>query len=694
MKVVNYILPTFVWAVLTATSICAQAENYFEVPQEISRINKTLKLLDFPFEYKQIDVRRSLTTEKLLRSTENPNGIFTSTDHDTSTISDFVARKELTEIAQRNQPFWARYVDEGPKTQDVVILFHGIPTYSYLYREVIGPIAKNRRVIAFDQLGQGFSGKSSNLTYTFKQQLAFVEAFFEGLNLPQDTKLTVVVHDTGGFLGTSFAARHQDKVKNFVLFETLFGPIPDSNAIPPLAQFLQSPEGQRAIVQDNIMIRDLIIRGHTIQPPSSNPLIVDELDWKAKLAYIIPYINQDSRRVLAQWLLEVPLLDGDPLNAAFTNLELFLQQAQYLTTTTTPKLYFYAEPGFNNPEPVRENLKTILNVNNSLTAINLGKGFHFLQEDQGVRIGQEINRWLRELDGLPENPSAEFPYQPRYTKVLGSQMHYIDEGKGPVVLMLHGNPTSSYLWRNVIPYISPKHRVIAVDLIGMGKSDKPKIDYTFEDHRRYLDAFIEKLNLREITLVIHDWGSALGLDYAARKPSNVRAVAFMEAILPPLFPATFETLPTFTADFFRMVRDPILGPQFIIEQNGFIEEILPSNILRPLTNAELDAYRAPYPTPETRRPLLVWPLEVPIEGEPANVVEVVKNYSDWLQRSHVPKLHVYVEPGVLNSRDMVQQLAAIFPNYESAFVGEGLHFIQEDAPEAIGLAIAHWLARL
>lgn len=171
--------------------------------------------------------------------------------------------------------------------------------------------------------------------------------------------------------------------------------------------------------------------------------------------------------------------------------------------------------------------------------------------------------------------------------------------------------------------LAAENRVIAVDLIGMGKSGKPDIDYTFDDHRRYLDAFIRKLRLRDVALVVHDWGSALGLDYAARNPDNVRGVAFMEAIIPPVFPASFSALPPAVADFFRVARDPVLGPPLILEQNIFIEEVLPANVLRSLAEAELEVYRAPYPNPDTRRPLLVWPNQVPIDGEPTDVVAVV-----------------------------------------------------------------------
>lgn len=671
------------------------SDNYADLTvSEVETTPSEIRQPNFPLNYKRLDLRPEFTEQKLLRSPNNPQGIFVSENSDTSPSSDAIARKELINIGQRRQPFWARYVDEGPQTQDVVLLFHGIPAYSYLYRKVIGPIAQEKRVIAFDQLGQGFSSKSRNITYTFKQQLAFTEAFIHQLNLPEDTKFTVVVHDTGGPLGTSFAARHQDKVKAFVLFETIFGPIPDFNNLPPLPQYLRTPEGQRDIIDNNILLRNTLIFGHTIQPPSVVPYLANELKAQDKLLYSLPYLKRSHRRVLARWVREIPALNDPPSSPASTNLDLFLEQANYLQTTETPKLLMYAEPGVIVTKSVRKNLETVLNTNNSLTTVNLGKGFHFLQEDHGVRIGQEVRRWLRKLDGRAETPSAQFPYTSKFIEVLGSKMHYVDEGHGPVVLMLHGNPTSSYLWRNIIPFLSPKHRVIAPDLIGMGQSDQPDISYTFADHRRYLNAFIDALALKDITFVVHDWGSALGLDYAANNSANVKAVAFMEALLPPMFPATFDSLGPFTSEFFRLARDPILGPEFILEQNGFIEEVLPQNIMRTLSEVELEVYRSPYPTEESRRPLLAWPLEVPIEGEPANVVSVVENYSDWLRRSSTPKLHLYVSPGVLNPPELVDTLSSELPAYNAVFVGDGLHFIQEDHPEAIGLALADWLGQL
>ena len=294
----------------------------------------------------------------------------------------------------------------------------------------------------------------------------------------------------------------------------------------------------------------------------------------------------------------------------------------------------------------------------------------------------------------PETISADFPYESHFVEVLGSRMHYVDEGQGDPFLLIHGNPTSSYLWRNVIPWLIPHGRVIAVDLIGMGKSDKPDIDYTYADHIRYVEGFIAALDLREITFVIHDWGSALGLDYASRHEENVKGIAFMEALVAPAMPTTFDAMPPEFGDLFRALRDPERGPELVIDQNVFVEQILPNSVVRELSEAEMDAYREPFLDPASRKPVLVWPNQVPIDWEPADVVVVVERYNVWLLASDIPKLHIYASPGAINPPDVVDFLAQRLANYESVYVGRGLHFIQEDHPEAIGRAIADWYRRL
>ena len=283
--------------------------------------------------------------------------------------------------------------------------------------------------------------------------------------------------------------------------------------------------------------------------------------------------------------------------------------------------------------------------------------------------------------------SAEFPFESHYVEVLGSKMHYIDEGEGDPILFIHGNPTSSYLWRNIVPYVSDDARVIAVDLIGMGKSDKPDIDYRFVDHAKYLEGFIEELELKNITLVIHDWGSGLGFNYAMQHEDNIKGIAFMEAFLMPLkwdeFPAEFR-------EMFENFRTPGIGEEMIMTQNIFVEQILPGSIIREITDEEMNHYREPYPTVESRKPVWVWPNEIPFNGEPADVHKIVTDYNQWLQETEIPKILFYATPGVLLPSSMVEWSEANLKNLETIYVGEGIHFIQEDHPHEIGRGLADW----
>ena len=289
---------------------------------------------------------------------------------------------------------------------------------------------------------------------------------------------------------------------------------------------------------------------------------------------------------------------------------------------------------------------------------------------------------------MSEEISAAFPFEPKYATVHGSRMHYVEEGGGDPILFLHGNPTSSYLWRNVIPHLSPASaRCIALDLIGMGKSDKPDIEYRFFDHARYVEGFIEALGLRNITLVIHDWGSALGFHYARRHESNVKGIAFMEAIVRPV---TWDEWPEQARQMFQAFRTPGMGEKMIMEQNMFVEAVLPGAILRKLSDEEMNRYREPYPDPKSRKPLWRWPNEIPIEGQPADVVEAVQAYSQWLKTSNLPKLLLYAQPGAI-MRNLVGWCRENIGNMKAVDIGPGVHFVQEDRPHEIGEAIAAWM---
>lgn len=284
--------------------------------------------------------------------------------------------------------------------------------------------------------------------------------------------------------------------------------------------------------------------------------------------------------------------------------------------------------------------------------------------------------------------SAAFPFESHYVGVLGSQMHYVDEGEGDPILFLHGNPTSSYLWRNIIPHVTSQGRAIAVDLIGMGKSDKPDIEYRFVDHVKYVEGFIEALGLKNISLVIHDWGSALGFHYASRHKDNVKGLAFMESIMMPV--PTWDAFPEQARSIFEGFRTPDVGEDMIFNKNFFVERVLPGSILRKLTDEEMDYYRQPFLEPSSRRPTWRWPNEIPIAGEPADVKEIVSAYSQWLQKSDIPKLMFYAHPGALMQAPVVEWVRQNLSNLTSVDIGPGSHFVQEDSPHKIGSELAAW----
>ena len=247
--------------------------------------------------------------------------------------------------------------------------------------------------------------------------------------------------------------------------------------------------------------------------------------------------------------------------------------------------------------------------------------------------------------------SSDFPFKSNYIEIHGARIHYIDEGEGDPVLFLHGNPTSSYLWRNIIPHLTSSARCIAPDLIGMGKSDKPDIEYRFVDHSKYVEGFIDKMGLKNITLVIHDWGSALGFHYATRHENNIKGIAFMEAIIKP---ATWEEFPKDFKMGFKLFRTPLIGWLMIAGMNVFVEQILPKAMVRTLTEKEKNYYREPFKRISYRTPLWRWPNEIPIDGHPADTSEIVQNYNKKLQESDLPKLLFYAHPGGLITSAMVE----------------------------------------
>jgi haloalkane dehalogenase len=277
-------------------------------------------------------------------------------------------------------------------------------------------------------------------------------------------------------------------------------------------------------------------------------------------------------------------------------------------------------------------------------------------------------------------------------EVLDSFMSYRDAGTGDIpVVFLHGNPTSSYLWRNVIPHVTDQTRCLAPDLIGMGESGKPDIAYRLADHIRYLDAWFDAMGLDEVVIVGHDWGGTLGMDWAARHPGRVQGIAVLETFLRPM---RWEEMPPQAAELFRGYRTP-KGEEMVLENNMFIEINLARGVTGGLAKSDHDVYRAPFLKPASRKPMLAWAREFPLDGKPADVVELVLGYDHWMAATPgVPKLLMAVENGVgLGSPEMIGWAAENFAGAEVVSVGPGGHHTPEDQPEAIGTAVAGWLRR-
>ncbi|NKC14323.1 MAG: haloalkane dehalogenase [Gammaproteobacteria bacterium] len=285
-------------------------------------------------------------------------------------------------------------------------------------------------------------------------------------------------------------------------------------------------------------------------------------------------------------------------------------------------------------------------------------------------------------------------YSKRFAQINAKRMAYVESGAGDPVLFLHGNPTSSYLWRNVMPHVEGKGRLIAPDLIGMGDSDKLDNSgpdrYRLVEHVEYLDGLLAALEVTDnVTLVVHDWGSALGFHWANRHREAVKGICYMEALV---MPVSWAQWPPAARGVFEGFRSPA-GEDMVLDKNVFVERVLPGSIIRDLTEQEMAEYRRPFVEPgESRRPTLTWPRQIPIEGEPQEVVAIVGDYAAWLAESDVPKLFVNAEPGAILIGEQ-REFCRAWPNQTEVTV-RGNHFLQEDSPDAIGAAIAQWLSAM
>jgi len=290
--------------------------------------------------------------------------------------------------------------------------------------------------------------------------------------------------------------------------------------------------------------------------------------------------------------------------------------------------------------------------------------------------------------------SETMSYEKKFASVKGKQIAYVEEGSGDPIVLLHGNPTSSFLWRNVIPELVESGRVIVPDLIGQGDSEKlPASEgperYSLEVAYSYVDGLLEIIGAMEnVTLVIHDWGTGVGFLWAMRHPAAVKGVAYMEGIVKPV---SWSDWPESAVGIFKGFRSD-KGEDLILNRNMFIEGVLPSSVIRPLSNAEMDAYRAPHLETDDRQPLLNWPRQIPIEGEPKDVVALVNEYGAFMAASDIPKLFINADPGSILVGAQ-REFCRSWPNQQEVTV-KGLHFIQEDSPVEIGQAVANWLKAL
>lgn len=282
---------------------------------------------------------------------------------------------------------------------------------------------------------------------------------------------------------------------------------------------------------------------------------------------------------------------------------------------------------------------------------------------------------------------ADYPFEGRYIDVHGVKMHYIEQGIGQVFLFLHGNPTWSYLWRNIIPTVAEHGRCIALDLVGFGRSQRPDIGYTFPEHYHFVDGFIEKMGLKDIVIVGHDWGGVIGFYYALHHRDNVKGIAFMES-----FPFTVRW-DYFPAQFrigFKLFRTPVVGKFLIMTLNLFVNKIMLSSIVRRLPKDVHDNYKRMFPTVKSRYPVYVFPNEIPIEGEGGVTFDAVKRIQDALSGFEFPMLLVKANPGAIIRPEKVEWLRNTIRDLTVMDIGSGLHYLQEDNPRGIANSIVEW----
>lgn len=348
----------------------------------------------FASKAKFVTLNAHFTEAKLkFESSSNPTGIFVSEDTDNSNASDAAARQELIRLAANGTDIRAAYWEYGNPNGTPVVFIHGLPTWSYSWRNILPSVNSQYRIIAVDLLGQGLSS-APNLTYTAKQHLAFLEAFLDELGI-KNRQSVIVSYDVGAIVGLAYASRFPNQIKGLAFYETLFGPVPEVAAFRGLPAFGRSTEGQSAIINDNYFIEGIMANLNEISAPNDAPMALNPLSEADLEAYRIPYPSINVRKQAARWFLEFPVLDASGPGDA--NIQMAGGYAQYLMTSSVPKLHFYTTPGFGTPQPVVDFIAGSFNTGGSLTQVNLGDGYHYHEEDYPEKMTEEINKWLSSL---------------------------------------------------------------------------------------------------------------------------------------------------------------------------------------------------------------------------------------------------------------------------------------------------------
>ena len=585
------------------------------------------------------------------------------------------------------------YREAGAKSASAILLLHGFPTSSHMFRNLIPALCDRHHVVAPDLPGFGFSDAPDRkvFQYTFDHLAKVIDNFTQTLGLD---RYAIYIFDYGAPVGLRLALAHPERVTALISQNGNAYEEGLSHGWSPIQKYWKEPTAANRRALREFLTPDVTKWQYVQGVPDASSV--------APEAYVL-----DSALLARAGNDEIQL---DLFLDYASNVALYPKFQEYFRAQRPP---FLAVWGKNDPFFLPAGAEAFKRDNPEAEVHLLDTG-HFALESHGPEITTIIRDFLARqsegqlksketfmamsntITGKETKISAAFPYRKQRRRILGREMAYVEVGQGDPIVLLHGNPTSSYLWRNVLPHLQPRGRCIAPDLIGMGDSDKLPDSgpgsYRFVEHRRYLDALLDSLGVHErVTLIVHDWGSALGFDWANRHREAVKGIAYMEAIVQPQGWDHWDTLNMRPA--LKALRSEP-GEGMVLQDNFFIEKILPGAVLRTLSAEEMAEYRRPFAEPgEGRRPTLTWPRQIPIEGDPADVTKIAENYAAWLKTSDVPKLFIKAEPGLLLAGGANLEFARGLPAQTEVTVA-GLHFLQEDSPHEIGAAIADWMGTL